>query len=72
MKRWKYLDDGGVTIQNSKSVLDTDLYPTVFYARWQKMEHVDEMYLHISDVHRFNAKIGKYDVKIIPQGKLKE
>lgn len=65
-------DDGRVSIQDSKSILDTDLYPTVFYAMWQKMEHVDEMYLHICDIHRSNAKIGKYDVKIIPNGRLKE
>ncbi|MBO2010162.1 hypothetical protein [Hymenobacter negativus] len=55
-----------------QSDLDPYLYPTVFDAKWQKMEHVDGEYLLISDTHKQNAKIGKYSVKITPLKKLRD
>lgn len=45
--------------------LNPYLYPTVFEAKWNKMEHKTD-HLLISDVHTKNSDIGKYDVKIIP------
>ena len=47
-------------------------YPTVFDAKWQKMEHKDNVYLSISDTHKMNPKIGKYVVKIVPLERLKD
>ena len=60
---------GAVTLM--KSDLDTNLYPTIFEAKWNQMEHVDDEYLSISDTHKMNPKIGKYLVKIIPLDILK-
>ncbi|WP_313002772.1 hypothetical protein [Chryseobacterium gleum] len=61
---------GRITIMNSE--LNPLLYPTVFEAKWQKMEYIDDEYLLISDIHKKNPNIGKYTVKIIPLSKLKE
>jgi len=46
--------------------IDPLLFPTIFEAGWQKMEYRENMYLHITDTHKKNPKIGMYDVKIIP------
>lgn len=46
--------------------IDPLIFPTSFEATWQKMEHIENEYLLISDIHRKNPKIGKYSVKIIP------
>ncbi|MDR1679952.1 MAG: hypothetical protein LBR81_09305 [Prevotellaceae bacterium] len=47
--------------------LNPYIYPTDFYAQWQKMEHIDEIYLKISGNH---PTIGQYTVKIVPTGEL--
>ncbi|MDM1551807.1 hypothetical protein [Empedobacter falsenii] len=52
--------------------LDPYLFPTVFEAKWQKMKHIDNKYLEISDVHTKNQDIGKYNVKIIPLERLND
>jgi hypothetical protein len=52
--------------------LEPTLYPTVLEAKWQKMIHVENVFLQISDIHKKNPMIGKYDVKIVPMGKLKK
>lgn len=49
--------------------LDPYLFPTVFEARWNKMEHKTD-HLFISDVHTKNPDIGKYEVKITPLEKI--
>lgn len=54
------------------SSIDPHLYPTVFEAKWQQMEHVDGQYLLISDIHSKNAMIGEYSVKVIPLKKLRD
>lgn len=46
--------------------LDTDFFPTIFKVEYGKMEYKENMYLHISDTHKENQKIGMYDVKIMP------
>ena len=51
--------------------LDPYLYPTVFEAKWNKMEQKTD-HLLISDVHTKNSDIGKYEVKIIPLEKIKD
>jgi hypothetical protein len=51
--------------------IDPHLYPTVFDAKWQQMKHVDKEYLEITDIHRKNPDIGKYNVKIIPLERLR-
>lgn len=57
------------------SLLESDLnpysFPTVFEAKWQKMEHQNNQNLHISDTHTRNPKIGAYEVYIVPTGKVK-
>ncbi|MBA9074819.1 hypothetical protein GGR22_002992 [Flavobacterium gossypii] len=55
-----------------QSGLDPKLYPTIFEANWQDMEHIDEEYLLIKDVHTKNASIGEYSVKIVPLEKTNE
>jgi hypothetical protein len=73
MKIWIPFDDGGsVRILASEASLDPHLFPTVFLAQYPKIEHVDHEYLLISDTHTRNAEIGKYEVKIIPQRRLRE
>lgn len=52
--------------------LDPYLYPTVFEAKWQEMEHINNVYLQISDTHRRNSIIGKYRVLIVPQRKFRD
>jgi len=47
--------------------IDPNLYPTVFYPKWQKIEFKDDVYLLITDTHTRNVRIGKYWVKIVPQ-----
>jgi hypothetical protein len=61
---------GQVTLMVSD--IDPKQYPTVFEANWQTMQHVDNEYLLITDIHRKNLLIGKYSVKIIPLGKLRD
>lgn len=51
--------------------IDSNLYPTVFEASWQKMEHIENEFLLITDVHKKNSVIGRYTVKIIPLGKIR-
>ena len=53
------------------SGLNPLLYPTVFEARWQKIEQNSQQ-LIITDTHTRNPDIGKYIVTIIPLNKLKE
>lgn len=55
---------GLITILESN--IDPNLFPTVFEANWQKMEHIENEYLKITDIHKKNHLIGKYTVKIIP------
>jgi len=52
--------------------LDPTLYPTVLEAKWQKMVHVGKVFLNISDIHKKNPMIGKYEVKIVPMGRIKK
>jgi len=61
---------GQVTLMESR--LDPEKYPTVFEATWQQMEHVDNEYLLISDIHKKNPSIGTYSVKVIPLVKLRD
>lgn len=71
---WITFDDfdsyGRVTLLEHN--LDPYLFPTIFEGKWQTMKHIDNVYLEISDVHAKNADIGKFNVKIIPMGKLKD
>lgn len=60
------------TVSLFESNIDPYLYPTVFYAQWQKMEYVNNEYLRITDTHTKNPSIGKYEVKIIPLSRLRE
>ena len=55
----KFLDGG----------LDPHLYPTVFDAKWPKIEH-NFNELIITDIHTRNPDIGKYIVKITPLDKI--
>ncbi len=48
------------------SEIDPYLFPTVFEAKYQIMQHIDNEYLEINDVHTKNPDIGKYKIKIIP------
>jgi acyl-ACP thioesterase len=57
-------DTGRVTL--IKDELDATLFPTVFYPRWQKMEHKENIYLLITGTHTKNPTIGKFEVKIVP------
>jgi hypothetical protein len=59
-----YNSTGKVTLLNSD--IDPNLYPTVFEANWQKIEHVEKEHLRITDIHKKNPNIGQYSVKIIP------
>lgn len=61
---------GQLTLMESD--IDPNLYPTVFEATWQKMEHIENEYLLIADVHKNNPVIGKYSVKITPLGKIRD
>ena len=61
---------GQVTLMESE--LDSMLFPTIFEAIWQSMEHIEDEHLLISGIHRKNPLIGKYSVKIIPLNKLKD
>lgn len=49
--------------------LDPNLFPTEFDAKWQKMEYKGNIFLNISDIHKRNPSIGKYNVKIVPLSK---
>lgn len=49
--------------------LDFNLFPTIFEAGFQKMKYKDKIYLDITDIHKQNPSIGKYEVKIIPLSK---
>lgn len=46
--------------------LDPLLYPIVFEPKWQKMRNVENVFLHVTGIHKTNPVIGKYEVKIIP------
>lgn len=46
--------------------LDPYQFPSEFEAQWQKMEYKENLYLYITDTHKKNPSIGKYEVKIIP------
>lgn len=50
--------------------LDPYLYPMVFEAVWQQMQHIDNEHLLITGNHSKNPNIGKYSVKIIPLERL--
>jgi len=63
---------GSVSLLRTEIELDPYLYPTVFDAKWQPMEHVDGEYLLVSDTHRKNPDIGKYTVKIHPLKRLRD
>lgn len=58
-----YESAGKVTIEDD---LNPYLYPTIFEAKWQIIEHVNSEFLYITDVHKKNKNIGKYSVKITP------
>lgn len=55
-----------------KSDLDPYLFPTVFDGKWQKMQHIENVFLQISDFHKMNPKIGQYNVKIVPISRIKK
>ncbi|TRX30427.1 hypothetical protein FNW52_20230 [Flavobacterium sp. ZT3R18] len=55
-----------------ESDIDTSLFPTVFEANWQKMEHIENEFLKISDIHKKNPLIGEYTVKITPLEKIRD
>jgi hypothetical protein len=61
---------GQVTLMESD--IDPKLYPTIFEANWQKMKHIENEYLLITDVHKKNPTIGSYTVKIIPLNKTRD
>jgi hypothetical protein len=61
---------GIVTLLNSD--LNPNLFPTVFNGKWQKMEHIEGVFLQISDFHKMNPKIGQYNVKIVPIRRIKK
>ena len=61
---------GKVSLMDNE--LDPYKFPTVFEAKWQSMEHVDNELLMISDTHKKNLQIGDYRVKVVPLEKLKE
>jgi hypothetical protein len=48
------------------------LYPTVFEANWQTMQHIGNEYLLITDTHKKNNLIGTYSIKVIPLEKLSD
>jgi len=50
---------------------DPYLYPTVFEAKWQKMQHKID-HLIISGNHTQNPDIGKYEVKVVPLEKIRD
>jgi len=60
------------TISLLESDINPYLYPTVFYAQWQKMEHIENEFFKITDTHTKNADIGKYEVRILPLQRLRE
>ncbi|WP_442264555.1 hypothetical protein ACSIGC_09320 [Tenacibaculum sp. ZS6-P6] len=51
--------------------LDPYLFPTVFEAKWNKMEQKTD-HLLISDIHTKNSDIGKYEVRITPLEKIRD
>lgn len=63
---------GRASLLKTETELNPYLYPTVFDAKWQTMQHVDEEYLLITDTHRQNADIGKFSVKIHPLKRLRD
>lgn len=65
-----YENYGTVTLLESD--IDPYLYPTVFLAQWQKMEHIENEFLKITDTHTKNPDIGKYEVRILPLQRLRE
>jgi len=60
------------TVSLLESDIDPYSYPTVFLALRQKMEHIENDYLKITDTHTKNLNIGKYEVKILPLHRLKD
>ncbi|MBC9813947.1 hypothetical protein H9Y05_15830 [Crocinitomicaceae bacterium CZZ-1] len=59
---------GQINLLDSK--LDPYLYPTVFDAKWQIMNHINDQYLEIRGNHLKNADIGQYLIQILPLEKL--
>ncbi len=49
--------------------IDHNVFPSKYEAKWQTIKHVDKSYLKINGSHP-SLKIGKYEVRIIPHGKL--
>lgn len=65
-----YENYGTVTLLESD--IDPYLYPTVFLAQWQKMEHIENEFLKVTDTHTKNPNIGKYEIRIFPLHRLKD
>jgi hypothetical protein len=63
---------GQLSILRAETELNPYLYPTVFDAMWQNMQHIDGEYLLVTDTHRKNADIGKYSAKIHPLKRLRD
>jgi hypothetical protein len=61
-----YDNPGMVSIAEENNKLDPKLFPFVFDAKWQQFSFVNKEYLLISDVHKKNPVIGKYQVIIRP------
>ena len=56
----------------TKDDLDPLLFPTTFNAKWDKMQHVDQVYLAISGFHKRNPTIGNYTAKVVPLERLRD
>lgn len=59
------------TVSLMENELDPNEFPTRFLAEHQTIEHVDKVSLKITGKHP-NPRIGNYEVKIIPLGKLRD
>ncbi|PZU84234.1 MAG: hypothetical protein DI529_11470 [Chryseobacterium sp.] len=46
--------------------LEPEFYPTIFYPDYSFMQHIDNNYLQINDIHTRNKLIGEFVVKIYP------
>ena len=64
-----YDNYGTLTLHDNE--INPYLFPTVLEAKWQTFKHVDNEYLNIDGFHKFNADIGKYNIKIIPLNRIR-
>ncbi|GAE66000.1 hypothetical protein H3Z85_11530 [Chryseobacterium indologenes] len=58
-----------VVVTFIESTLNTDLYPTVFKAKFDEMVYENDKYLLIKGCHSNNRKIGNYKIIITPNRK---